>query len=61
MLSPGYVGIPAPAGEQTVTMTYRSPRWTRLLMWAGIACLALVAAADLRRRRHRPPQRRTSP
>ncbi len=50
MLSPGYVGIRAPAGEHTVTMTYRPPRWTRVLMWAGIAFLALVAAVDLWRR-----------
>jgi uncharacterized membrane protein YfhO len=50
MLSPGYVGIRAPAGEHTVTMTYRPPRWNRVLMWAGISFLALVAAADLWRR-----------
>ena len=60
MLSPGYVGIPAPAGEHTVAMTYRPPRWTRLLMWAGLACLVLLAAVELRRRPHRPPQRRRS-
>lgn len=59
MLAPGYVGIRAAAGEHTVTMTYRPPSWTRALMWAGIAFLALVAAADLRRRRRRPLTRRT--
>jgi hypothetical protein len=49
MLSPGYLGIRAPAGEHAVEMIYRSPAWTRALPWVGLAFLVLVAIADARR------------
>jgi len=48
MLSPGYVGIQAPPGEHTVAMTYHPPQWTRVLSWAGLVFLCLVAMADRR-------------
>lgn len=48
MLSPGYVGIRAPAGEHALEMAYLAPRWTRALLWVGLAFLGLVAWGDLR-------------
>jgi len=52
MLSPGYIGVRAPAGEHELEMTYQPPRWTRALLWAGLAFLALAAIIEtaLRRR-----------
>jgi len=50
MLSPGYVGVRAPPGDHVLEMTYSPPTWTRLLPWAGLGFLGLVAAADARRR-----------
>lgn len=43
MLAPGYVGVPAPAGEHALVMTYRPPAWTPWLLVAGMAALALIA------------------
>jgi uncharacterized membrane protein YfhO len=53
MLSPGYVGVRANAGEHELEMTYQPPRWTRGLLWAGLALLVLAAIVEtaLRRRR----------
>ena len=50
MLTPGYIGVRAPPGDHVLEMTYVPPRWTGVLAWAGLAFLALVAVADLRRR-----------
>ena len=50
MLSPGYVGVRAPPGDHVLEMSYSPPAWTRLLAWAGLGFLGLVAAADARRR-----------
>jgi hypothetical protein len=51
MLSPGYVGVRAAPGEHTLVMTYRPPPWNRALLWAGLACLVLVAIAEQWRQR----------
>ncbi len=55
MLSPGYIGVPAAAGEQELVMTYASPPWTSWLRWAGLLVLLLVAAAERWLLRSRPP------
>jgi len=56
MLTPGYVGVPATPGDHAVTMTYRSPRWTRGLLWLGLGFLGLVAIVEARRRPNTVPR-----
>jgi len=43
MLAPGYLGVRAAKGEHVLEMHYRSPMWTRVLPWAALAFLGLLA------------------
>ncbi len=56
MLSPGYVGVPAPAGQHALVLTYRPPRWTLVALIGGLVLLASIAVAEaiaIRRRNGR--------
>jgi hypothetical protein len=55
LLSPGYVGVPAPAGEHELVMTYAPPEWTSWLRWTGLLILVLVATAEWWLLRSRTP------
>ena len=46
MLAPGYLGVRAAQGEHVLEMQYRSPVWIRVLPWAGLVFLGLLAWAQ---------------